>query len=65
MAKEKKTSEGKETNGESKMTYATRLPMCGQKLQFLTVTELHKNVDGPFLVVLVFIYSDLPSTADI
>ena len=33
------------------LTYPSRLPLPSQKLQFLLVTELYENVNGPFVII--------------
>jgi hypothetical protein len=46
------------------VTYSTRLPLCGEQLQLLIVTELNKDVDSPLVVVIMLRYLDLTSTAN-
>ena len=45
-------------------TYTAGLPLSGEQLQLLVVAELHHDVDGPLLVVLVLAYPDLARTAN-
>jgi hypothetical protein len=41
------------------MTYSSRLSLASEQLQFLTVTEFDENIDGPFLIVLMFTDANL------
>lgn len=43
-------------------THSARLPLVGEQLKFLGITELHIDLDSPLLVILIFLDTNLAST---
>ena len=49
---------------ELNFTNPSRLPLPSQKLQLLLVTELYENVNGPFVVIIVWADPNLASASN-
>ena len=49
---------------QNSRTYSSRLPLGGQQLQLLVVTELYEDIDCPLVVVVVLSDLDFARTAN-